>query len=58
MSDCDGFRKLNMSNENLGAVHVQLTPADLREMQTARAKITVHGERMSEQHMQSTAVSD
>jgi aryl-alcohol dehydrogenase-like predicted oxidoreductase len=39
-------------NENLGAINVQLTPADLREIETAFSKIKVHGGRMSEKHMQ------
>jgi hypothetical protein len=36
----------------LGATDVDLTPDDLREIDTAISKITVHGERMSEKHMQ------
>ena len=35
-------------NENLGAINVQLTPADLREIETAFSKLTVHGGRMNE----------
>ena len=38
--------------ENLGAINVQLTSPDLREIETAFSKITVLGERMSEKHMQ------
>jgi hypothetical protein len=34
--------------ENLGAINVQLTSPDLREIETAFSKITVLGERMSE----------
>jgi hypothetical protein len=38
-------------NENLGAINVQLTPADLREIETAFSGITVHGGRMNEEQM-------
>jgi diketogulonate reductase-like aldo/keto reductase len=37
--------------ENLGAINVQLTPADLREIDTALSKIEVHGGRMGEKYM-------
>jgi hypothetical protein len=37
--------------ENLRAVNVELTPADLREMETALSKIEVHGGRMNEERM-------
>ena len=37
--------------ENLGAIDVQLTPADLREMDAAFSKLTVHGGRMGEKYM-------
>jgi len=37
--------------ENLGAIHVQLTSADLREIETAFSKLTVHGGRMNEMQM-------
>jgi aryl-alcohol dehydrogenase-like predicted oxidoreductase len=37
--------------ENLGGINIGLTAADLEEIETAFAKITVHGERMSAQHM-------
>jgi aryl-alcohol dehydrogenase-like predicted oxidoreductase len=47
-----GTRNIDHLNENLGAIDVQLTSADLREIETAFSKITVHGERMSERHMQ------
>jgi serine/threonine protein kinase len=35
----------------LRAVDVQLTPADLREIETALSKIEVHGGRMNEERM-------
>jgi aryl-alcohol dehydrogenase-like predicted oxidoreductase len=47
-----GTRNIGHLNENLGAIDVQLTSVDLREIETAFSKITVHGERMSERHMQ------
>ncbi len=47
-----GTRNIDHLNENLGAINVQLTPADLREIETAFSKIKVHGGRMSEKHMQ------
>jgi aryl-alcohol dehydrogenase-like predicted oxidoreductase len=46
-----GTRIMGHLNENLGAIDVQLTPADLRELEVAFSKITVHGGRMSEKHM-------
>jgi len=38
-------------SENLGAINVQLMPADLREIDTAVSKIKVHGGRMNEEQM-------
>ena len=46
-----GTSKIDHLNENLGAIHVQLTPADLHEIETALSKITVHGGRMNEAQM-------
>lgn len=40
-----GSRKLERLDENIGAVNVQLTPDDLREIETAISKITIQGER-------------
>jgi hypothetical protein len=37
--------------ENLGAVYVQLTTVDLREIEAALSGIAVHGGRMNEQQM-------
>ena len=34
-------------NENLGAIAVELTPADLQELETGFSKLTVHGGRMN-----------
>src|SRR4029077_19311196 len=46
-----GTRNIDHLQENLGALNVQLTPADLREIETAFSKIKVHGGRMSEKYM-------
>lgn len=47
-----GTRNIDHLNENLGAINIQLTPADLHEIETAFSKIKVHGGRMSEKYMQ------
>jgi aryl-alcohol dehydrogenase-like predicted oxidoreductase len=47
-----GTRRVDHLEENLGAVNVTLTPAELAEIETALAKIQVHGERMDEKNMQ------
>ena len=39
-------------DENIGAINVQLTAADLREIETAFSAINVQGGRLSERHMQ------
>jgi len=46
-----GTRSADHLHENLRAVDVQLTPADLREIETALSKIEVHGGRMNEERM-------
>jgi aryl-alcohol dehydrogenase-like predicted oxidoreductase len=46
-----GTRNIDHLNENLGAIDVQLTPADLREMAAAFSKIKVYGGRMNEEQM-------
>jgi len=43
-----GTTKLNRLEENIGAVSIQLTPEDLREIDAATAKITVQGARYPE----------
>jgi aryl-alcohol dehydrogenase-like predicted oxidoreductase len=43
-----GTTKLHRLEENLGAVTVELTPDDLREIDGAAAQITVRGDRYSE----------
>jgi aryl-alcohol dehydrogenase-like predicted oxidoreductase len=47
-----GTRNLDHLNENLGAIRVQLTPTDLRGLETALSGITVHGGRMNPGQMQ------
>ena len=46
-----GTRNLDHLNENLGAIHVQLTLADIHEFETDFSKIKVHGGRMNEEQM-------
>jgi aryl-alcohol dehydrogenase-like predicted oxidoreductase len=46
-----GTRSADHLHENLRAVDVQLTPADLREIETALSKIEVHGGRMNKERM-------
>ena len=43
-----GTTKLHRLDENIGAVDVQLTPEDLREINSAASQITIHGERYPE----------
>src|ERR1700751_5653729 len=44
-----GTTKLDRLDENIGAVSVELTPDDLREIENAASKITVQGARYPEQ---------
>jgi aryl-alcohol dehydrogenase-like predicted oxidoreductase len=44
-----GTRKLERLEENIGTVAVALTPADLREIETAAAQIAIQGARYPEQ---------
>jgi hypothetical protein len=46
--------KLARLEENLGAVDIQLTPDDLREIDSAASKITVQGARYPERLQQTT----
>ena len=43
-----GTTKLNRLEENVGAAEVELTPEDLRDINSAASKITVQGERYPE----------
>src|SRR3954465_12087311 len=45
-----GTTKLHRLEENIGAVNIELTPDDLRQIDAAASKITVQGARYSEQH--------
>ena len=49
-----GTTKLHRLDENIGAVSVELTPADLRDIDDAAAKITVQGARYPEKLEQMT----
>ena len=49
-----GTRKLERLDENLGAVEVDLTSEDLREINEAASKITVEGARYSEENERRT----
>ena len=44
-----GTTKLERLEENIGAVAIELTPDDLRELDAATAKITVQGARYPEE---------
>jgi aryl-alcohol dehydrogenase-like predicted oxidoreductase len=46
-----GTTKLHRLRENIGAASLQLTPADLRELESAAGKISVQGARYPE-HLQ------
>jgi aryl-alcohol dehydrogenase-like predicted oxidoreductase len=49
-----GTTKLHRLDENIGAVAVELTPDDLREIDSTASKITVHGARYPEKLEQMT----
>jgi aryl-alcohol dehydrogenase-like predicted oxidoreductase len=51
-----GTTKLNRLEENIGAVEIELTPDDLREMDAATSKITVQGARYPERLEQMTGL--
>ncbi len=46
-----GTTKLPHLDENLGALAVELTSDDLREIDSVASKITVHGDRLPQEHM-------
>ena len=48
-----GTTKINRLQENIGAASIDLTPVDLKKIETAAAKITVQGARYPE-HLQKT----
>jgi aryl-alcohol dehydrogenase-like predicted oxidoreductase len=47
-----GTRNVDRLRENLGALEVELTPADLAELQADFSRLTVHGGRMNDMQMQ------
>ena len=47
-----GTRNLSHFDENVQAINVRLSPADLREIESAFAKLKVHGGRMNAMQMQ------
>ena len=49
-----GSRKLERLDENIGAVAVELTPDDLREIESALSKLTIQGARYPENLEQQT----
>jgi aryl-alcohol dehydrogenase-like predicted oxidoreductase len=49
-----GTRKLQRIDENIGAAAIELTSDDLREIENAASKITVHGARYPEHLQQRT----
>jgi aryl-alcohol dehydrogenase-like predicted oxidoreductase len=49
-----GSRKLERLDENIGAVAIELTPDDLREIQHAMSGMTIQGDRYSKAHQQLT----
>jgi aryl-alcohol dehydrogenase-like predicted oxidoreductase len=49
-----GSRKLERLDENIGALAVELTPDDVREIESAISKITVQGDRYPEELKQMT----
>jgi aryl-alcohol dehydrogenase-like predicted oxidoreductase len=52
-----GTRNIDHLNENLGALRVELTSADLAEIEAVLSTITVHGGRMNPMYMESVDVS-
>jgi aryl-alcohol dehydrogenase-like predicted oxidoreductase len=44
-----GTTKLHWLEENIGAANVELSPKDLRELETAASKVAVHGARYPEE---------
>ena len=46
-----GTSNMDHLRENMGAVRVQLTPADLREIETGFARIEIYGGRMDARQM-------
>ena len=51
-----GTTKLHRLEENIGALSIQLTPGDLREIDAAASQITVQGDRYPEKLMKMTGL--
>lgn len=51
-----GTTKVSRLDENMGAVSLELTPEDLREIESASSKIKLHGERYPEQLQRMTGL--
>ncbi len=49
-----GTRKLNRLEENIGAADIELTPDDLREIESAASKISIQGARLPESVLKMT----
>ena len=54
MAPIPGTTKLHRLDENIGALSVELTPGDLRDIENAASKITVEGARYPEKLEQLT----
>jgi aryl-alcohol dehydrogenase-like predicted oxidoreductase len=54
MAPIPGTTKLHRLDENIGALSIELTPGDLRDIENAAAKITVQGARYPERLEQMT----
>lgn len=52
-----GARNVDHLNENFGALRVELTSADLAEIDAVLSIVTVHGGRMNPMYMESVEVS-
>src|SRR5258708_1706593 len=51
-----GTTKLTRFEENIGAANVELRPEDLRDLEAATSKLTVHGDRYPEHLEQMTGL--
>ena len=47
-----GTRRRDHRDENLAAINIELTPANIREIESAFSAIRVQGVRLSEKHLQ------
>lgn len=51
VSRLPGTTNMDHLRENMGAINVQLTPADLREIETGFSRIEIYGGRMDARQM-------